>query len=118
MVKYSDEQLDRTFVALGNPTRRAMLVRLSRAPGLSISELAEPFDLGLPAVMKHLDVLADAGLVSRSKSGRVVSVEMTPRPMRDAMEWLDRYTRFWSAGLDRLTAFAESREAEQRKKER
>lgn len=118
MVKYSEDHLDRTFTALGNPTRRAILARLSREPGLSVSELANPFDLGLPAVMKHLDVLAEAGLVSRRKSGRTVSVELAPKPMREAMGWLDKYTRFWSDGFDRLTAYAEAKEAEQRKKER
>jgi DNA-binding transcriptional ArsR family regulator len=118
MVKYPDGHLDRIFGALGNPTRRAILARLSREPGLSISDLAAPFDVGLPAVMKHLDVLSDAGLVTRRKNGRTVSVEMMAKPMREAMGWLDRYTRFWSAGLDRLAAFAEAEEMEQRKKER
>ncbi|HEX2593783.1 MAG TPA: metalloregulator ArsR/SmtB family transcription factor [Rhizomicrobium sp.] len=118
MVKYSETELDRTFTALGNPTRRAIVARLSREPGLSVSELAAPFDMGLPAIMKHLDVLNDAGLLVRSKQGRTVSVELKAKPMREAMEWLDRYTRFWSGGLDRLALFAESREAEQRKKER
>lgn len=118
MVKYSEDHLDRTFTALGNPTRRAMLARLSREPGLSISDLAAPFDIGLPAVMKHLDVLGDAGLVMRRKRGRTVSVELMAKPMREAMGWLDRYTRFWSEGLDRLAAFAETKETEQRKKER
>jgi DNA-binding transcriptional ArsR family regulator len=118
MVKYSEDHLDRTFTALGNPTRRAMLARLAREPGLSISELAAPFELGLPAVMKHLDVLGDAGLVTRRKRGRTVAVELTAKPMREAMGWLDRYSRFWSEGLDRLAAFAEAKETEQRKKER
>jgi DNA-binding transcriptional ArsR family regulator len=118
MVKYSEDRLDATFAALGNPTRRAMLARLSREPGLSISDLAAPFALGLPAVMKHLDVLGDAGLVMRRKRGRTVSVELMPKPMREAMGWLDRYSRFWSEGLDRLAEFAEAKEMEERKKER
>ncbi len=107
MVNYQQAELSRTFAALVDPTRRAMLARLEREPGLSISELARPFPLKLPAIMKHLDVLTDAGLVSRSKSGRTVSVELTPGPMEDAMAWLRRYERFWSGSLDRLAKYVE-----------
>jgi len=84
-----------------------MLARLGGEPGLSVSELARPFPLKLPAVMKHLDVLADAGLISRSKIGRTVSVELTPTPMQEAMEWLQRYERFWSKSIDRLVELVE-----------
>jgi DNA-binding transcriptional ArsR family regulator len=115
MVNYK-ERLDRTFMALVDPTRRAILLRLERAEAASVSELAKPFAMGLPAVMKHLDVLADAGLVSRSKSGRTVTVRLRPQPMREAMEWLQRYERFWTDSLDRLTAYAEKKEAEGRTK--
>ena len=99
-------------MALTDPTRRAILAQLERADGASISELAEPFTIRLPAVMKHLDVLADAGLVTRSKSGRTVTVRLRPQPMREALAWLRRYERFWSVRLDRLAAYAESKEAE------
>lgn len=68
--------------------------------------------------MKHLDVLADAGLVSRKKSGRTVTVRLRTQPMREAMAWLSRYERFWSAGLDRLAAHAERKEAEAGSKDR
>jgi DNA-binding transcriptional ArsR family regulator len=112
------QRLDRTFSALVDPTRRAILGQLERRGGASISELAAPFAIKLPAVMKHLDVLEDAGLVSRSKSGRTVTVQLRPLPMREAMEWLRRYERFWSGRLDRLAAYAENKEAEMRKKER
>jgi DNA-binding transcriptional ArsR family regulator len=117
MVNYQ-ERLDRTFAALVDPTRRAILAHLERQDGVSISELAEPFAIKLPAVMKHLDVLDDAGLVTRSKTGRTVTVRLRPQPMREAMEWLRRYERFWSEGLDRLTAYAESKETEARKRGR
>jgi DNA-binding transcriptional ArsR family regulator len=110
MVKYPASDLDRTFAALVDPTRRTMLVRLEREPGLSVSELARPFPLKLPAIMKHLDVLAGAGLISRSKTGRTVSVELTPAPMQEAMAWLQRYERFWSKSLDRLVEFVEGDE--------
>jgi len=117
MVNYQ-ERLDRTFAALVDPTRRAILARLEREEGASISALARPFPIKLPAVMKHLDVLGDAGLVSRSKVGRTVTVRLRPEPMKEAMDWLRRYERFWSKSLDRLAAYAERKEAEARKKTR
>ena len=94
------------------------LARLEREDGATVSELAEPFAIKLPAVMKHLDVLAEAGLITRAKSGRTVTVKLRPRPMREAMEWLGRYERFWGGGLDRLAAYAERKEAEARGKDR
>jgi DNA-binding transcriptional ArsR family regulator len=111
MVKLQGSQLDRTFAALVDPTRRAILVRLEHEGSVSVSELARPFGIKLPAVMKHLDVLGTAGLVTRSKAGRTVSVQLAPEPMEEAMAWLCRYERFWSARLDRLAAFAEAEEA-------
>jgi DNA-binding transcriptional ArsR family regulator len=117
MVNYQ-ERLDRTFAALVDPTRRAILARLEREDGASVSALAEPFAIKLPAVMKHLDVLDNAGLITRAKSGRTVTVRLRPQPMREAMEWLRRYERFWSGRLDKLAAYAESKEAEARRKER
>ena len=117
MVNYP-EWLDRTFAALVDPTRRAILARLEREESASVSELAKPFAIKLPAVMKHLDVLADAGLITRSKVGRTVTVRLSPEPMREAVDWLRRYERFWSASLDRLAADAESKEIELQEKER
>jgi len=111
MVKFPASQLDRTFAALVDPTRREILARLAREDTVSIGELARPFTIKLPAVMKHLDVLSAAGLISRSKQGRVVSVRLAPKPMAEAMDWLRRYERFWSVRLDRLAAYAEAAEA-------
>src|ERR1700684_2684696 len=107
MVNYQ-RRLDRTFAALVDPTRRAILAQLERKDGASVSELAEPFAIKLPAVMKHLDVLDDAGLITRSKSGRTVTVQLRSQPMREAMDWLRRYERFWSPRLDKLAAYAEN----------
>jgi DNA-binding transcriptional ArsR family regulator len=107
MVKYNDQVLDRTFAALADPTRRALLSRLSDRDRLSVTELAQPFAMSLPAIMKHLDVLSDAGLIAREKTGRVVACRLTAKPMAQAMEWLDRYQRFWSDNLHRLAAFLE-----------
>jgi DNA-binding transcriptional ArsR family regulator len=102
---YSD--LDRIFAALADPTRRALITRLGEHDSLSVSELAEPFAMSLPAVMKHIDVLAGAGLVSRSKTGRTVACRLDAAPMRQATEWLNKYERFWSERLDQLATFLE-----------
>jgi DNA-binding transcriptional ArsR family regulator len=110
------ERLDRTFAALVDPTRRAILARLERGGSTSVTDLAEPFPIKLPGVMKHLDVLHGAGLITRSKAGRTVTVKLSPKPIKEAIDWLSRYERFWSNNLDRLTAYAESKEAEARKR--
>jgi DNA-binding transcriptional ArsR family regulator len=114
MVNYGMRDLDRVFATLSDPTRRAILARLANEESLSVSVLAEPFAITLGAVMKHLDVLGDAGLVTRSKQGRTVAVRLSPTPLRGASEWLRRYERFWSPALDRLAAHAERKEAEAR----
>lgn len=111
MVKFHTAPLDRTFAALADPTRRAMLARLAEQPGLSVSALAEPFGVSLPAIMKHLDVLADAGLVERAKSGRTVSCQLDAAPMREAIAWLNRYERFWSEALRRLAGYLEEEDS-------
>jgi DNA-binding transcriptional ArsR family regulator len=107
MVKYQAPTLDRTFAALSDPTRRALLAQLNEREGVSVSELARPFAVSLPAVMKHLDVLSDAGLISRTKTGRTVTCQLNAAPMEEAMLWLYRYERFWNEQLDRLAAFIE-----------
>lgn len=117
MVKYQQGDLDRVFAALVDPTRRAILARLEAEESLTVSALAEPFTIKLPAVMKHLDVLDDAGLIRRVKTGRTVDVRLAPEPLREAMDWLARYERFWSPRLDRLAALAETREREAQESE-
>lgn len=108
MVKYQSSAIDRTFSALADPTRRLVLQRLKDEPGLSVSELARPHALKLPGMMKHLDVLADAGLITRTKTGRTVSVQLATGPMQEAMDWLRRYESLWSVSLDRLVALVET----------
>jgi DNA-binding transcriptional ArsR family regulator len=110
MVNYH-KQFDRTFAALADPTRRAILAQLERQDSASVSELARPFAIKLPAVMKHLDVLDDAGLITRSKAGRIVTVRLSSEPIREVMNWLRRYERFWSGSLDRLAPCPEGQEA-------
>ncbi|WP_248313307.1 helix-turn-helix domain-containing protein [Bosea sp. F3-2] len=86
-----------------------MLARLEQEDGLSVSELAKPFPVSLPAIMKHLDVLSDAGLVTRTKTGRTVSCRLNAEPMEEAMGWLAHYQRFWTQRLDALEALLEAR---------
>ncbi len=114
MVNYQASDLDRVFSALVDPTRRAILARLEAEESLSVGALAQPFAIKLPAVMKHLDVLGQAGLITRTKHGRTVDVRLAPAPLREAVDWLARYERFWSPALDRLAAHAEAREAQVR----
>jgi DNA-binding transcriptional ArsR family regulator len=110
MVDFGDAQLDLAFAALADPTRRAIVDRLADEPELSVTELAAPFSVSLPAVMKHLDVLARANLIERHKTGRTVRCRLAPGPMEAAMHWLARYERFWTEQLDRLAAFVEKEE--------
>jgi DNA-binding transcriptional ArsR family regulator len=111
MANYSELRLDRAFAALSEPSRRAMLMRLERERELSVGELARHLPIKLPTVLKHLNVLSEAGLVRREKHGRTVKVSLTPEPLREATDWLARYEHFWSSSLDRLVEAAEAREA-------
>src|SRR5271163_1553674 len=117
MVNFQSPSLDRTFAALADPTRRALVMRLAQEPDLSVSELAAPFKVSLPAIMKHLDVLSDAGLVARSKTGRTVACRLDAEPMRDAFEWLNRYEKFWTERLDHLAAFLDEEESQSQKEQ-
>lgn len=103
------DQLDLTFAAISHRTRRTILARLEREGDLTISGLADPLEIGLPATMKHLDVLRDAGLIAREKTGRVVTIRLKPAGLRAASTWLARYERFWTARLDRLASHVERR---------
>jgi DNA-binding transcriptional ArsR family regulator len=98
--------LDATFGALADPTRRAILARLALGES-TVSELAAPYEMSLPAVSKHLSVLERAGLVTREKRGRVHRCSLIPFPMKDAADWIGHYRRFWEAQLDSLEKFLE-----------
>ena len=94
MVKYLSGRLDATFAALADPIRRAILARLAHGE-LSVSELAAPFDVSLPAVSKHLRVLERAGLLAGVRDGRVYRCRLAAGPLRDAVEWIGGYRAFW-----------------------
>ncbi len=100
------DQLDATFGALADPTRRAILTRLALGT-TTVGELAEPFDISRPAISKHLRVLEKAGLVHRARDGRVSRCGLDASPMRDAAEWVERYRVFWESQLDALSRYFE-----------
>jgi DNA-binding transcriptional ArsR family regulator len=104
MVEYNEELLDRVFSALSDPTRRQVLESLGQG-SLAVSELAEPHGMSLPGFMKHLRVLEDAGLIARTKEGRVVSCELSAAPMQQAAIWMQRYEKFWTEKLDALARY-------------
>ena len=97
-------QLDSTFAALADPTRRAILARLARGDA-SVTELAEPFRMSLPAVSKHLKVLERAGLIARSREAQSRPCRLEAAPLKRAVDWLERYRRFWEESLDRLDEY-------------
>jgi DNA-binding transcriptional ArsR family regulator len=103
MVKYSSS-LDSTFGALADPTRRAILATLQLGQA-SITELAKPHRMSLPAVMKHVHVLEQAGLVSQEKTGRTRICRLAPEPLHDAESWISQYRRFWERNLDSLERY-------------
>jgi len=94
-------RLDATFAALADPTRRAILARLARGEA-SVTELAAPFDMSLPAISKHLKVLERAGLVARGRDAQSRPCRLVARPLEQASQWLERYRRFWEESFDRL----------------
>jgi DNA-binding transcriptional ArsR family regulator len=104
MVKYTSDTLDRTFSALSDPTRRAILARLAQG-NASVSELAAPFAMSLPAISKHLRVLEQAGLVERTKDGRVHRLRLVAHPLHEAAAWIAHYQHFWEQQLEALADY-------------
>jgi DNA-binding transcriptional ArsR family regulator len=104
MVKYSEAKLDRTFSALADPTRRALLARLSAGES-SVTALAEPFKCSLPAVSKHLKVLERAGLITRGRDAQWRPCRLKAAPLKDVADWVEHYRAFWEQSLDRLDAY-------------
>src|SRR5271168_4000848 len=100
----SPDQLSTTFFALADPTRRAILAKLSSGEA-SVTELAEPFEMSLPAVSKHLKVLERAGLIARSREAQWRPCRLAAGPLKDAADWLEHYRRFWDESFDRLEEY-------------
>lgn len=108
------DRLNATFAALADPTRRAILARLARGEA-SVTELAEPFDMSLPAVSKHLKVLENAGLIARGREAQYRPCRIAPRGLKDVDRWLERYRRFWEQSLDRLDDYLHELQAKEKK---
>jgi DNA-binding transcriptional ArsR family regulator len=104
MVQHISQALDKVFAALANPTRRAILERLAQGD-TSVSDLATPFAMSLPAISKHLRVLEQAGLIARTKDGRVHRLRLMAQPIRDAAAWMAYYQQFWETRLDALADY-------------
>src|SRR5436305_3208051 len=99
-------QLDHTFAALADPTRRAILARLA-AGEASVGELAEPFDISLPAISKHLKVLERAGLIARGRAAQWRPARLQAGPLKGAADWLEQYRQFWEGSFERLDGYLE-----------
>jgi DNA-binding transcriptional ArsR family regulator len=104
MVNYQTDELDKTFSALSDETRRNMLIMLAKGEA-NVGELAAPFAMSLPAVSKHLKILEEAGLVSRRKNGREHVCSLRPEAMIRAQKWIEYHTAFWNSAFDKLEAY-------------
>lgn len=113
-IKYQ-HQLDRTFHALGDGTRRQMLSILSRRGELTASDLGEPFDISQPSVSKHIRVLESAGLVSRRVDGRIHRFQLRIKPMQEAQDWIAHQREFWEGSLDALGELLDEMSAKKKK---
>src|SRR6185295_2112904 len=109
------DHLSRTFAALADPTRRAILARLALGE-TSVSELSKPFDISGPAVSKHLKVLEHAGLITRSRAAQWRPCRLEPRPLKGVDNWLDLYRTFWEARFDRLEHYLKTLQSKDRKR--
>ncbi len=108
------DRLDATFSALADPTRRAILARLASGEA-SVTQLAAPFAMSLPAVSKHLKVLQRAGLIARSREAQSRPCRLEAGPLKEAADWVARYRRFWDESLDRLEEYLGELQAKERK---
>jgi len=113
-MKPSGYNLDATFAALADPTRRAILARLATGEA-TVNELAAPFDMSQPAISKHLKVLERAGLISRGREAQRRPRKLEPRPLAEATDWIERYRRIWEANYQRLDALLQELKLKQKK---
>ncbi len=102
----TQQELDRTFAALADPTRRAILARLAKGEA-SVTELAEPFEMTLPAISKHLKVLEQAGLIARGRERQWRPARLQAEPLKQVADWAEQYRRFWEERYDRLEEYLE-----------
>jgi DNA-binding transcriptional ArsR family regulator len=110
------DQLSATYAALADPTRRAILARLASGEA-SVTELAEPFEMSLPAVSKHLKVLERAGLIARGRKAQWRPCRLEAAPLKEAADWLEEYRRFWEESFDRLDEYLRELQAKEKEEE-
>jgi DNA-binding transcriptional ArsR family regulator len=107
----NESNLDTTFAALADPTRRAILARLALGE-TSVTELARPFEMSMPAISKHLKVLEKAGLIDRGRDAQTRPARLNPAALKTAAAWIDEYRRFWEESFDRLDAYLQRLQAD------
>src|SRR6516225_1673524 len=110
----TQDHLSTTFAALADPTRRAILARLSSGEA-PVTELAKPFEMSLPAISKHLKVLERAGLIARGRDAQWRPCRLSARPLKDAADWLEEYRRFWEESFDRLDDYLRQLQAKNKR---
>ena len=110
-------QLDLTFAALSDPTRRAILSRLSKGEA-SVMQIAEPFELSLPAISKHLKVLQKAGLITQGREAQWRPCRLDAKPLKQAADWLDHYREYWEESFDKLDSYLRDIQSKERKRGR
>ncbi|MEH2118918.1 MAG: metalloregulator ArsR/SmtB family transcription factor [Nostoc sp.] len=112
----SSDQLSVIFAALADPTRRAILAHLAKGEA-SVTELAKPFEMSLPAISKHLKVLERAGLITRSREAQWRPCQIEAQPLKDAADWIDQYRQFWEESLDRLDDYLHELQTQEKQNE-
>ena len=117
MTRSDDDRLDLTFAALANSTRRAILARLAKGEA-TVNELAEPFDLSLPAVSKHIKVLERAGLITQGQNAQYRPCTIDVAPLEEISRWTDQYRHFWEASFGRIDDYIHQLNSKQQEKER
>ena len=110
----NESNLDATFAALADPTRRAILARLALGE-TSVTELAEPFEMSMPAISKHLKVLEKAGLIDRGREAQTRPARLNPAALKSAAAWIEEYRRFWEESFDRLDVYLQKLQADKAK---
>ncbi|MDF5739805.1 MULTISPECIES: ArsR/SmtB family transcription factor [unclassified Nostoc] len=113
----SSNQLSVTFAALADPTRRAILAHLALGEA-SVTELAQPFEMSLPAISKHIKVLERAGLITRGREAQWRPCRLEAEPLKDAADWIEQYRQFWEQSFDRLDEYLQQLQAEEKKRDR
>jgi len=117
MVKYENDTISRTFAAIADPTRREIIDRLAEKE-MCVTEIAEPINMSLPAVSKHLRIIERAGIIKRIKRGKFYHFKLVAKPMKGASEWLERYQIFWNNQLDALEDYLDNSDNNSSRKEK